>query len=245
MIKLLNIAICDDDISITGKIEMLVREIAKRNLVEVDTEVFWNGKTLLQSMGHGINFDIIYLDIEMENGDGISTADTIRTFDKNVIIMFVSSHENYMKDSFKVRPFRFIVKPVEKTEFELCFKAAYDEICSGDYYFQYRYDRTNHKIPVRDILYFESMKRKVAIVTEEETYMMSGKLNDIEMSLKDCKTVFLRVHQSFLVNYKHIVGQAYNYVILHTGQKISISEDRRKRISEQYCTMEDTFRVIR
>lgn len=89
------------------------------------------------------------------------------------------------------------------------------------------------------------MKRKVAIVTEEETYMMSGKLNDIEMSLKDCKTVFLRVHQSFLVNYKHIVGQAYNYVILHTGQKILISEDRRKKISEQYCTMEDTFRVIR
>lgn len=113
---MLNIAICDDEVLITGKIEMLVHEIARRNLVEVDTEVFWNGKSLLQAMKQGINFDIIYLDIEMENGDGISTADTIRTFDKNVIIMFVSSYENYMKDSFKVRPFQFIVKPVEKME---------------------------------------------------------------------------------------------------------------------------------
>lgn len=242
---MLNIAICDDDVSTTGKIEMLVHEIAKKNLLKVDTEAFWNGNSLLAAIEQGINFDIIYLDIEMENGDGISTADIIRTYDKNVIIMFVSSHENYMKDSFKARPFRFIVKPLNKVEFESCFKAAYDDICSGDYYFQYRYDRMNHKISVRDILYFESMKRKVAIVTEHETYMMSGKLNDIEISLKNCKTVFLRVHQSFLVNYKHIVSQAYSFIVLHTGQRISISEDRRKKIREQYCTMEDTFRVVK
>ena len=53
----------------------------------------------------------------------------------------------------------------------------------------------------------------------------------------------LRVHQSFLVNYKHISGQSYDSVVMDNGQKISISEDRRKIISEQYCSMEDTFYV--
>ena len=70
-----------------------------------------------------------------------------------------------------------------------------------------------------------------------------GKLNEIENSLKSCKVSFLRVHQSFLVNYKHVRGQSYDFVVMDNGMKISISEDRRKNISEQYCSMEDTFYV--
>lgn len=81
------------------------------------------------------------------------------------------------------------------------------------------------------------------IVTTKGVYDMYGKLNDIEKSLKNCKVSFLRVHQSFLVNYKHIIGQAYDYVTMDDGRDISISEDRRKMISEQYCMMEDTFHV--
>lgn len=84
---------------------------------------------------------------------------------------------------------------------------------------------------------------KIFIVTENETFELYEKLNDIEKSLKTCKVTFLRVHQSFLVNYNHISGQAYDFVVLDNGKKISISEDRRKTISEQYCSMEDTFYV--
>ena len=54
---------------------------------------------------------------------------------------------------------------------------------------------------------------------------------------------FLRVHQSYLVNYKHVEGQAYDFVVMDNGKRISISEDRRKLIGEQYCSMEDTFYV--
>ena len=91
----------------------------------------------------------------------------------------------------------------------------------------------------------ESSKRKVFIVTREETFEFYGKLNEIENSLKVCKISFFRVHQSFLVNYKHIKGQSYHFVVMDNGKKISISEDRRKLISEQYCSMEDTYYVDR
>lgn len=121
--------------------------------------------------------------------------------------------------------------------------AAYEDINRGDFYFRYSYQRMNHKVLIRDILYFESNKRKVFIVMEENTFELYGKLNDIENSLKACKVSFLRVHQSFLVNYKHIKGQSYDFVLMDNGKKISISEDRRKMISEQYCSMEDTFYV--
>ena len=55
------------------------------------------------------------------------------------------------------------------------------------------------------------------------------------------KATFLRVHQSYLVNYKHIEGLAYDFVIMDNGKRLSISEDRRKLISKEYCAMEDIF----
>ena len=240
---MLNIAICDDDIQTTGRMEMKIEKIAKRNFIDSDIDVFWNGETLVDAVAKGDKFDIIYLDIEMDREDGISAAKKIREFDKNVLIIYVTSHESHMKESFAVRPFRFLVKPVNEEQMEQCFKEAYEEINSGDFYFRYSFQRVNHKVPIRDIIYFESRKRKVFIITQDETFELYGKINEIEKSLRSCKSSFLRVHQSFLVNYKHVKGQAYDFVIMDNGKKISISEDRRKMISEQYCSMEDTFYV--
>lgn len=135
------------------------------------------------------------------------------------------------------------MKPVSEEQMEHCFQAAYEDISSTDSYFRYSYQRISHKIPIREILYFESNRRKVKIITEKENFELYGKLNDIEKSLEQSKSVFLRVHQSFLVNYKHIEGLGYDFVVLNNGKRISISEDRRKIISEQYCVMEDTFYV--
>lgn len=126
-----------------------------------------------------------------------------------------------------------------------CFKAAYEEISSSDSYFRYSYQRSNHKILIRDILYFESNRRKIYIVTEKEKFELYGKLNEIEEMLKTGKIAFLRVHQSFLVSYKHIEELGYDFTVMDNGKRISISEDRRKQISEQYCAMEDTLYVGR
>ena len=131
----------------------------------------------------------------------------------------------------------FLVKPVSEKQIESCFKSAYEEVYCEDSYFRYSYQRVNHKIPMREILYFESNKRKVFIVTEKGTFVAYAKLNDIEESLKQSKVPFLRVHQSYLVNYKHVEGQAYDFVVMDNSKKISISEDRRKLIGEQYCSM--------
>lgn len=240
---MLNVAICDDDIHTTGEMDTLISKVAKQIFVDVEIEVFWNGESLVESIENGDCFDIIFLDIEMEREDGISAAKKIRSFDKNVLIIYVTSHENHMKESFTVRPFRFLLKPVSERVLQTCFRAAYEEISSGDFYFRYSFQRVNYKVAIRDILYFESNKRKITIVTDSEIYELYGKLNEIERSLKNCKISFLRVHQSFLVNYKHVQRQAYNYVMMDNGKQISISEDRRKMISEQYCSMEDTFYV--
>lgn len=242
---MLKIAICDDEVSMTGILDTLLEKIAKRNFIKIETEVFSAGEQLEKEVKRKAYFDLIFLDIEMKGEDGITAARKIREIDRNVLIIYVTSHENYMQESFLVRPFRFVVKPIEEKVLEKHFLDAYEEISSYDSYFRYKNKRIEWKTPLRDILYFESRRRKIYMVTEKEIFEFYDRLNEVEERLKSGKAVFLRVHQSFLVNYRHIEGLAYDYLIMDNGKRISISEDRRKLISEEYCEMEDTLYVSR
>ena len=145
---MINVAICDDVIATTGKIETMLQNIEKRNFIPIDTDVFWEGGHLVASVEMGNSFDIIFLDIEMGQEDGITVALRIRKIDKKVLIVYVTSHENYMMESFEIRPFRFLVKPVSEEQMENCFQAAYEDISSTDSYFRYSYQRISHKIPI-------------------------------------------------------------------------------------------------
>ena len=107
---MLNIAICDDDIQITGTIENLVRRIANKNFVEVETEVFWNGQGLLDAIIKDGKFDIIYLDIEMPKMSGFEIADYVKKSNPNCLIIFMTSHVNYAVDGYKLDIFRFVPK---------------------------------------------------------------------------------------------------------------------------------------
>lgn len=57
---MINVAICDDDISVAGRIERMLQNIAKRNFIDIDTEVFWNGKQLVELVEDRTYFDIIF-----------------------------------------------------------------------------------------------------------------------------------------------------------------------------------------
>lgn len=181
---MINIAICDDDIVATGKLDCMLQNIAKKYFVDLEIEVYWDGEGLIKSVESKVYYDMIFLDIEMKNENGISVARKIRKIDNNVLIIYVTSYESYMLESFSVRPFRFIIKPLNEQELHSCFKAAFDDISNSDSYFRYNYQRIRHKIPIRDILYFQSNRRKIKIVTQENiefTYEIKRKRRTAEI----------------------------------------------------------------
>lgn len=242
---MLNIAICDDDVEVTGYLERLLCKSAESLFIQMDTDVFWDGRELVRAVSSGIKFDLIYLGIEMEGQDGISAAKEIRQTDPNVLIVYVTGHSKYMLDSFEVRPFRFLLKPVDEKIFMDCFHTCIREITRENFYFRYKYQRTNHKILSADILYFESQKRKIRIVTVHGTDEMYGKMDEIQEYMEKGNRVFLRVHQSFLVNYDHIRQLASDKIIMDNGCEIPISVKRKKDISEQYDRLGEIYHAER
>lgn len=230
---MLNIAICDDEIMFATQIESLLLEISKKLLIKVSIEVYSDGAELWNDFLNGKKFDLLYLDIEMDSLDGIEVAKKIRENNINTVIIYISNHESYCIDLFEVEPFRFIKKPVEENKFCDYFKKAYERIIADDAFFEYNFNRVTKKISTKNIMYFESSRRVISIYSKEGNDKFYGKLNNIEKQLDEGKIHFLRIHQSYLVNYRYIKNISFSKVVLLDGTELQISEERRKKIRKK------------
>lgn len=232
---MIKIAICDDETVITSQIESNIYNIAERENIAMDIEIFHNGQELEYEVSQGAQYDIMLLDIQMQEGDGISAAKNIREIDENVLLIFVSSYDKYMMDLFRLDVFAFVKKPIDYTLFESTLLEAYTKICNRKLYFSYRYKNREYKILCMDILYFESSGRLITIHTKRGLQeKFNGKISDVEEQLNGGKISFLRIHQSYLVNYHYIRSRSKVEVTLTNDERLPISEDRRKSFGTTY-----------
>lgn len=236
---LIKIGICDDDVNFTTKLESMIYEIARENGIKVDVDVFFDGLPLLDNvMNSNVRYDMLFLDIEMKHLDGLKTASKIRELDELVYLIYITNYESYAIEAYEVRPFQFVLKPIEKETIQKYFLIIYEKICSGDMYFIYKYQKAYCKELFHNIMYFESDKRKVNIhLANGRIQSYYDKLSSIEEQLELRKVNFWRIHRSLLVNERYIRKKAYDHIVLHNGTVFYISEDRRKELNEQYATM--------
>jgi len=237
---MINIAICDDDKSFARKVGEDLARLAQAANLSCEMQIFHDGQKLVDSVNSGVFFDLIFLDIEMGSMDGLKAASEIRKIDKAVLIIYCSSHSEYAVEAYDVNPFRFLVKPPEATLLEKYFAQAIAEIIEDDAYFRYRDDKQSFKVPLKDILYFESDLRNVNIVLSEKVYSYHEKLSRVEETLKQNKVDFWRIHQSFLVNRRHIWRTKYSEIEMSNGTVLPISKGRRKYIREKYLDQMDS-----
>lgn len=232
---MINIAICDDEHIIASQLENIIINICNKENIPFDVEVFYSGQGLKQQISEGTKYDLIYLDIQMKNCDGITVAKYIRKIDNNVLLVYVSGYDKYMIELFRLDVFAFIRKPIENKNFENIFLEAVKKICNQKLYFSFNYKKEEYKILCIDILYFESIGRKINIhINNGNIEKFNGKLSEVEEFLKEGKIPFLRIHQSYLVNYHCIKSRSKTEITLIDGTKLPISEDRRKNIGIQY-----------
>ena len=224
---MLKIAICDDMIEITSQLEDMLIKICKINLLNVDIEVFYSGDELLRYLKNEINFDLIFLDIEMEIIDGIQVGKKIRESmgDNDTQIVYISGQTKYAMDLFKIRPFDFLVKPLDLNKVEdvlLTYIKANDK----NPYFSYKKGRVYNRVEIKDIMFFEGKNRKVNIVSKDIIDSFYASINEVYENVKDLG--FICIHKSYIVNTLYIKHHMYDKVILFNDKEFPISQARRK-----------------
>lgn len=227
----MRIAICDDDNNCINIVENYIEKL-KTSTTECDA--YESGESLFFAYtDNNERYDVVFLDMEMKKMNGIETANKIREIDEHTVIVFITSHTEYMKESFKCSPFRFLVKPVEYNEFQEVF---YD-ICKKLKKQRKTLTFTENKAMVRlfcdDIIYCESQDHWVRIYTKEQTYKICKTLTDLYESLD--KEIMYRVHKSFLINFQYVKSiKESNIQLYHCEKLIPISRSYKKSVIKEY-----------
>lgn len=230
---MLRIAICDDDKYICKQLNIMLIELGESLSRKFEIEVFISGESLLKYLSKEDYFNIIFLDIELENLNGVEIGRIIREKlnDEITEIIYISGNDSYAMSLFDIRPFHFLIKPLQKKKIEKVLRKVIKLVNKGNQFFEYKIGHTRYKVPIKDILYFESEGKKVNMTLQNQKHEFYSKLVDIKRQLENQD--FIHIHKSYLVNNFYVVEYQYDSVKMSDKTILPISQQHRKFVRNQ------------
>lgn len=233
-----HVAICDDDKEMLNSLEFVVRETFEEHHFPYSLDTFCSGDALLSHHQNNM-YDIIFLDILMPDRNGFDIAKEIRKLSDKTLLLFVTSQDDLVYDSFYYHPFYFLRKGNKET-FSESLSDAVDKIIAyiernelitldlgvGEY----------RAVSLQDVVFIRS-KAHFA-----EYHLVSGEVVQIREHMnaaeeKLCSKGFVRIHKQFIVNiYKasKINLSHYPEVLLSTGQTLPIGRKYKMQVQQKY-----------
>lgn len=224
-----NIGICDDVNCVCSYIEDIILEYSRVKKRNINVEVWYSGEGLYEYFKQGNDLDVLYLDIELFQINGIQIAEYIRNTleNRSMQIIYISGKDSYAYRLFKTQPMDFLVKPIKKRELFATMDLAFKILNKESAKFRFQYGKEFYSVPYEEILYFSSDKRKIEIVTKAERYYFYGKLKDLINNLpKD----FIVIHQSYIINTQCIIYYTYDNVKMLNKDILPISSRYRRSV---------------
>ncbi len=221
------IGICDDDKIFCAVLEEQVYKLSKEIGIKTEIEVWYSGESIQTDLKKGTELDLLFLDIELVQKNGIAVGKYIRDEmeDMQTHIVYISSKESYAMQLFKVQPLDFLVKPVPAEQIREVLVRSIKQKSSPQTWFEYQKGNSLFRVPVRDIAYFMSMDKKIIIVKKDGEDEFYGKLKSIAENLP---ADFLMIHQSYIINRAYVSEYSYETVKMVNGENLNISKPYRK-----------------
>lgn len=230
---MLQIAICDDEIYDRDRIQKYLTEYLIKHNLAYSITPFPSGKDFLNQRENVVKYDIVFMDINMEEMDGIETAARIRAFHSKTHIVFVTAFINYVLEGYKVNAVRYIMKDTLDTAIAECMDAILKKMQLQQVAFSFI--EGDRSLYTDNILYVESRKHKAVffyLESEIVNYHIYDKLDHLEQRLEGYG--FLRIHKSFLVNMKHIQRISNYTAQLDMGEQLPVPRLRYQAVKEAF-----------
>lgn len=220
------IAICEDDLSQLNYLKNCIEDIFKEIETDAEILIFNSGKEMIKNNLEEI--DIFFLDIQMDELNGMDVAKILRRDDNNAEIIFVTAIVDYIQEGYKVRAYRYLLKPIKIEDIREHLLSCIKDISKKRADFVLLKAKGEiYKISVNKIAYIEVIVRDIIVHTVEgEKYTTKNSMDNIEKSLKQYN--FFRCHKSYLINIDYLQTIQKNIAIV-SGEEVPIS---RRRIND-------------
>lgn len=191
-------AVCDDD---QKMLDIISEKLRIYYLGECEIKTYADGANLLSDCRQNC-FDALFLDISMPGLNGMEIAEIIRENDRRVKIIFVSNQNELAYKGYLYDAFRFVRKC--NLEQELCeaAKSLNETFSMQSDYLVFKTSGGKAVRAAKDIQYFQANDHSIDVVCNDRTIRIYGMLREYEERLKN--NGFIRIHKSYLVNFRYI-----------------------------------------
>ena len=215
----MKIAVCDDNILFQEEIKNLLYEYFGRLSVEI--KLFSNGMEFLRAVQSISNpFDLVFMDIEMPGLDGLETSRQLRKKNRDLFLIFLSSHTELAFDGYEVDAFRFLTKPVKRDKLWKALsdweksRLSEERIC-------FNLGDRSQVLSWSEIQYIQSENVYVNVVTVSQRILVRMKMKELEKKMPE--SMFFKPHRSYLVNLKHILSFDSKKIRMADGLEVPLS----------------------
>lgn len=230
---MIQIAICDDDQNICEELRIYIDRWGENHLLE--TDIFYSGEALEEELKEKY-YDLIFLDIVLKGKSGIELGRILREKMRNDSsqIIYISRHIEYAIELFQFQPLYFLQKPIKPAEFQKVFYLACDRVEKNTGIFEFKSGRKIHRIPFKEIMYFEGDNRRVKIVTQDSVHYCYSTIEKLFSQINMEKEGFMRIHKSYAVNTNYISTFTTKIVIMFDGTELTVSAQFKEKVQKWY-----------
>ncbi len=223
------IAICDDSPEDRTQICVLLRQ----SCPHAELETFSSGEALLWKLADGKRFDLYFMDIFMDGASGIDTARQIRSDDYNALIVFVSTSDDFYRESYDLFAFHYLIKPINMDKLSPVLGRAMEQLKrEAEQTILVNYNRQVRSLRLSNLLYISSSNHNLIFcMKDKELIEVRGKLDHYIAKLP--QAMFFRCHQSYVINLRYCSALTADGFVL--GDKvIPVSRSYQKEAMSRF-----------
>lgn len=234
--KQLLIGLCDDDKYVYNQMKELLSEYSITNDININLIYYESAKQLLEQKD---DLDVLLLDIDMPEMDGIEAGQKIRKRNIEYKIIMLTARIDRFKEAFKIGAYRFVSKPVGKEELFGVIDDVKESMLAYQKVYVHR-DGLKYCIAQKDIIYVEANGSSTLVFTINSEFRSEKTLLDWNGELNN--SIFFQCHKSFIVNMGMIEEVQKNVIRMVNGDKVALSRRLRSSFMNAYMIFDTKWR---
>ena len=228
-------AICDDEEMSMNMIASSLDVCFQEYDIQLVLDKYTSPMDLLNAVQDGKKYQVLFLDIDMPQLDGIRLGVKLKKIQEKMAIIYISNCTERVFESFQARPFGFVRKSSYLKDIQAVVKLYVGSLKEENgRRLEIKTDQGRMQIPISEIVYIECCRDYQFFYLSQEKTPLKCRLgmNQLESTLAE--EGFLRIHQGYIVNYIFVKRIDNEYLELTDGRKLPISRRKKQSVFTQY-----------